>query len=188
MKTSSTRALVIAALGIVINIVLGLLAGMIKIPLLHLDTIGTILVAVVLGPWYGAATGGLTNFVLGVLKDPRDIPFAIVNIAVGIVVGLIARKKGWGLPVSILTGLLLAVICPLIGTPIAIYVYGGLTGDFNDVFFTAMQRAGADIFSSAFLPRIGSNLLDKVLSCALVCWMLRYLPKDLALRHAAHDR
>lgn len=62
----------------------------------------------------------------------------------------------------------MAVVAPAIGTPIAIYVYGGITGDFNDVLFTALKNAGKDIFSAAFIPRITSNIVDKVVSCVLV--------------------
>lgn len=45
--------------------------------------------AVVYGPFFGALTGGLTNVALGIIQNPKNIPFALVNIAVGIVVGLI---------------------------------------------------------------------------------------------------
>ena len=62
-------------------------------PLLFLDTIGTIFVAVVYGPFFGALTGGLTNVALGIIQNPKNIPFALVNIAVGIVVGLIEEWK-----------------------------------------------------------------------------------------------
>ena len=43
--------------------------------------------AVVLGPLAGALTGGLTNVIQGAITNPRDIPFALVNIAVGLIVG-----------------------------------------------------------------------------------------------------
>ncbi|MDU5272828.1 MAG: ECF transporter S component, partial [Finegoldia magna] len=56
----------------------------------------------------------------------------------------------------------------LIGTPIAVFVYGGITGDFNDVFFTALKNSGQTIFSAAFLPRVASNLVDKIITCSIV--------------------
>ena len=90
---NKTYALIFSALGIAINIVLGTVSGILNIPLLFLDTIGTIFTAAVFGPLYGALTGGLTNVIQGILTNPKDIPFALVNIAVGIIVGLIARKK-----------------------------------------------------------------------------------------------
>lgn len=89
---SSTRDMIFASLGIILNLALGTIVSTFQIPLLFLDTIGTILVAVVLGPFAGALTGGLTNVIQGILTNPRDIPFALVNIAIGIIVGMIAKK------------------------------------------------------------------------------------------------
>ncbi|NLY08353.1 MAG: ECF transporter S component [Tissierellia bacterium] len=164
-------------LGIAINIVLGTIAGAINIPLVFLDTVGTIFTAAVFGPWYGALTGGLTNVLQGIISGPKIIPFALVNIAVGIIVGFIARKKEFTLPVSLGTGLLLAVVAPLIGTPIAVYVFGGITGDFNDVFYTWLVQSGQKIFTAAFLPRIASNIVDKIVSCVAVSFLIKRLPE-----------
>lgn len=170
----NTRALTFASVGIAINIVLGTVANMLNIPLLFLDTIGTIFTAVVFGPFYGALAGGVTNLIQGVLTSPKSIPFALVNIAVGLVVGFIAKNKNFNIP----TAIILAVVAPLIGTPISVYVYGGITGDFNDVFFTWLTNTGQQVFTAAFLPRIASNIVDKIVSCALVALILKTLPKQ----------
>lgn len=177
MDKNKTYALIFSSLAIAVNIVLGTVAGMLSIPLVFLDTIGTIFVAAIFGPWYGALTGGLTNVIQGILTNPKDIPFALVNIAVGITVGLIARKYKFGLKTAIITGLILSVVAPLIGTPIATYVYGGITGDINDVFFTWLVQSGQKVFAAAFIPRITSNFVDKILSCVLVSLLIQRLPK-----------
>lgn len=176
---NSTRKLVFSSIGIVINIVLGLVVGMLHIPLLFMDTVGTIFVAVLCGPIYGAAAGALTNVVMGVLKDPREIPFLLVNLVIGLVVGYIAKKRKFDIKTAVVTGIILAVVAPVIGTPIAIYVYGGITGDFNDVFFVMMRNAGSTIFSSAFIPRITSNIIDKIVSCVIVSIVLSKISKQL---------
>lgn len=105
---NNSKKLTFAGISIGINIVLGTIVGWMSIPLLFLDTVGTVLSAVVLGPVYGMAIGGIT-------------------------------------------------------------------GDFNDVFFTALKNAGTDIFSAAFIPRITSNIIDKVISCVLVAISYRRL-------------
>lgn len=175
----NTSAMIFAALGIAINIVLGSVANFLSIPLVFLDTIGTIFTAAIFGPWWGALTGGLTNVVQGVISDPRNIPFALVNIAVGIIVGFIARKYKFNLKTAVITGMILAVVAPLIGTPIATYVYGGITGDFNDVIFTWLVQSGQKIFTAAFIPRIASNIVDKILSSVLVALLIKKLPSNL---------
>ncbi|MFA5577568.1 MAG: CD3073 family putative ECF transporter S component [Tissierellaceae bacterium] len=176
-QRQKTYALVFSSLAIAVNIVLGTVVDMLNIPLLFLDTVGTIFAAAVFGPWYGALTGGLTNLVQGVITNPKLIPFALVNIGVGIIVGLMARKRNFSYSTALLTGLILAVVAPLIGTPIATYVYGGITGDFNDVLFTWLRQSGQGIFTSAFIPRITSNIVDKIASSLLVAFLIERLPK-----------
>ena len=84
--------LAMVPVGIALNIVGGLLASTLKLPV-FLDTIGTILTAAILGPWWGALTGGLSN-VLASLQSPMDAWFAIVNILVGLIVGFASRRFG----------------------------------------------------------------------------------------------
>ncbi len=64
-KKISTLAITYCALCIVINVVFGTLVSKLQIPLIFLDTIGTIFAAELLGPWYGAAVGLLTNVTIG---------------------------------------------------------------------------------------------------------------------------
>lgn len=183
MRNKITYALTLSAIGIVINLVLGIIIGMLNIPLLFLDTLGTIIVAIILGPIYGAATGGLSNIVLGILTNAKSIPFALVNVAVGLIVGLIAYKKKYNIPKAILTGIILSVICPIIGTIISIYCFGGITGDFNDVIFSILKNSGFEIFSAAFIPRITSNIIDKIGSCLIAYYLINKLPKNILVRN-----
>lgn len=175
----STRSMIFASICIVINLVLGTVTQMLQIPLLFLDTIGTILSAAVLGPLAGALTGGLTNVIQGFITNPKDIPFALVNIAIGLIVGFVAKKRGFDLKTAIVTGLVLSIVAPLIGTPIAVLLYGGVTGGGTDLIFAWLLASGQKIFTAAFIPRITGNLIDKIGSCILVSQILRYLPKNI---------
>lgn len=174
----NTKKITFSAMCVVINLVLGMIMGIINIPLLFLDTIGTILGAVVLGPFWGALIGACSNLVLGVISDPTNIPFAFVSIAIGLIVGFISKNKIFDYKKAILTGLLLAIICPLIGTPISIYMFGGLSGSGADLLVAALLKSGQQIFTSAFFPRILSNIIDKPLSCALVVLFISKMPKN----------
>lgn len=176
---SQTKKLTLSGIFIAMNLALGYVVGTLNIPLLFMDTLGTIFGGAILGPVFGMMIGGLTNVVLGLLTNPKDIPFALVNIAIGLVVGLITKKFKFSVLVAVVTGLVLAVVAPLIGTPIAVFLYGGITGDFNDVFFTALKNSGSTIFSAAFLPRIASNLVDKIVSCIIVALSLPTIEKSL---------
>jgi energy-coupling factor transport system substrate-specific component len=171
-------ALVFVPVGIGINIVGGLLATTFKLPI-FLDTIGTILAAAILGPWWGALTGGLTNIIMAI-SNPMDMWFAIVNIAVGLIVGFISLKFGftkWA--VVLIAGVIIAIVAPIIGTIIATYVYGGLTGGGLDIAVAGLMKSGQDIFVAAFIPRVIANFADKLLSVFLVWAVILALPKNL---------
>lgn len=176
---NKTRMMTFIAVGVVANIVLSLIIKTLGIPLLFLDTIGTIFISVVLGPFAGAITGGTTNLVNGVLIGPTEIPFALVNVVVALIVGTIAKKFNFNLRTALVTGLILAVVAPLVGTPIAVFVFSGLTGGTTDIIFAGLRAAGAKIFTAAFIPRIAGNLIDKIISCLLVSMLVSRMPYDL---------
>jgi hypothetical protein len=93
----TTRTIVLMALAIPINIVLGqTVASALKVPI-YLDSIGTILVGVLAGPIAGAATGLLSNLTWTFLLagtpfgSPFAWPFAIVAAVIGFIAGLTGR-------------------------------------------------------------------------------------------------
>lgn len=174
-----TSSITISALGIGLNIILATLGKTFNIPFLFLDTIGTILSGALLGPFFGAITGLITNVITAMVNNPVELPFAIVNMMIGIVVGLIAKKFGFTIKVAILTGILLSVLAPLIGTPIAVSLFGGLAGGSMDILTGWLVKSGQKIFTAAFIPRIMSNLIDKIVSCVIVALIIKKLPNSL---------
>jgi len=164
---------------IAINIVGGLLATSLKLPI-FLDSIGTMLSAVLLGPWLGALTGLLSNVLQGLMTDPVNIPFGIVNAVIGLVVGYIALKRGFTDYITpLIVGLILAIVAPLIGTPIAVYLFGGVTGGGIDLLYAVFMHQEMGIFTSAFLARVPANLADKLLSAYLIMFIVRKLPPNM---------
>ena len=91
-----TRVIVLIPIAIAINIILGqTVSAALKVPI-YLDSIGTILVAVLAGPIAGAITGGLANLIWTyVLPAPFHsdyaAPFFIVAVAIGPVAGIAGR-------------------------------------------------------------------------------------------------
>jgi energy-coupling factor transport system substrate-specific component len=174
-----TFILTLIPVAIVINIVGGMLAGALKLPI-FLDSIGTMLSAVLLGPWLGALTGLLSNVFQGLLTDPVSIPFGLVNAVIGIVVGFLAKSRGFTDYVTpLLAGLILAILAPIIGAPIAVYLFGGVTGGGIDILYAMFMHQDMGIFKSAFLARIPANLLDKLLSAYLIMFIVRKLPPTM---------
>jgi hypothetical protein len=93
----TTRTIVLMALALPINIVLGqTVASALKLPI-YLDSIGTILVGVLAGPIAGATTGLVSNLTWTFLLagtpfgSPFAWPFAIVAAVIGFIAGLVGR-------------------------------------------------------------------------------------------------
>ena len=90
-KEFTTRTLVFIPIAIAINIAIGELVVRLKLPV-YLDSIGTVLVGAIAGPWAGALTGGLANLIWG-LFNPYAAPFFYVAAVIGLLAG-IAGKRG----------------------------------------------------------------------------------------------
>lgn len=94
-KEFSTRTLVLIPIAIAINIAIGQLVFYLKLPI-YLDSIGTVLVGALVGPWAGAVTGGLANLLWGVVPPPlqnaNSVPFFYVSIVIGLMAGFFGKQ------------------------------------------------------------------------------------------------
>ena len=175
MKNRKVYVTAFCGVAVAMNIVLGIITSALGIPL-YLDTLGTVLTAAILGPVPGIIVGALSNIITGLIYSVSDIPFCLVNMAVGLVVGLVAKKFKFTFVSALLCGLALSFICPAIGTPIGIFVYGGLNGTFSDVLVMSLVQGGQTIFQASFLRNVGSNLIDKVGTCIIAWGLIRVMP------------
>ncbi len=168
-KDFSTLTLALMAVAIVLNIVLGQLVSLLKLPI-FLDSIGTVLVALLAGPWAGGLTGLLTNLIWGLISDPVAVAFAPVAMIIGIVAGLCAKyglfKKWWQ---AILSGAIITVALSFVAIPIRVYMFGGVTGSGADFVVAYLLATGKDLFSAVLITVISNNLIDKVVT-ALLAW------------------
>ena len=103
----------------------------------------------------------------------------LVSIAIGLITGFAFRKINFTFVNAILIGVVTGIVAPLIGTPIGIAVYGGLTGTVSDVAVMFLKQSGASIFTASFIPKLFNNLLDKIGSIILVYLLVIALPKNL---------
>ena len=175
MKNRKVYVTAFCGVAVAMNIVLGIITSALGIPL-YLDTLGTVLSAAILGPLPGIIVGALSNIITGLIYSVSDIPFCLVNMAVGLGVGLVAKKFKFDWIQALIVGLVLSVLCPAIGTPIGIFVYGGLNGTFSDVLVMSLVQGGKSIFQASFLRNIASNLIDKVGTCLIGCALIKAMP------------
>jgi hypothetical protein len=90
----SSTALALIPLAIAINIAVGQLVVTTRVLPVYLDSIGTVLVGALLGPWLGLLTGALSNVIWTLTGLPNSniaIWFAYVAAIIGLIAGFAGR-------------------------------------------------------------------------------------------------
>ncbi|MGL4764861.1 MAG: ECF transporter S component [Aeromonas sp.] len=167
---------------IAINMVAGQAVSMLKQPI-FLDSIGTVLCAILAGPWMAIATGLLTNLLWGLLTGPIAAAFAPVAMMIGLSAGLLARA-GWfnNLPRVVVSSVVITLALTLVAIPIRSYLFGGATGSGADFVVAYLHAMGSDLQESVAVTVLGTNLLDKLLTVLIAWGLVRRLPQR-TLRH-----
>jgi energy-coupling factor transport system substrate-specific component len=162
-----------------LNIVGGYIAKTLQLPI-FLDMIGTMVTAVVLGPWWGALVGAVTNIVGSFISGPIGLPFAVVNVAGGLVWGY-AHRAGWMKNTGgfFATQLLVALVSSMFAVPIYIFIFGGATGHFSDLMTAAFVGMGANLITSVFSSNILVSLADKIIAGYVGLAIIDALPENL---------
>ena len=189
----TTPRLILIALGAALNIAIGTIVYLVKLPI-YLDSIGTVLIALLLAPdrmaafvcawaagWVGLAVSGLINLFL-----PW---FAITDFAIAVVAGLFAgagtavfrarplRGIAFGTRVA-LFGLALGVVSALISVPIVIYVFGGVTGSGSAFLVAFFLKIGLSLPAAATLSGLVLDPIDKILQVLFAALLYRATPAE----------
>lgn len=182
----TTRAFVLIPVAIGLNVVGGTLTRVLKIPL-FLDVIGTVLLAIIAGPWVALVAGVSTNIVLGITTSPSTAFFAVVQAGIALVAGYMATR-GWfkitdtiGYVRLFVAGVILAIVATLTATPIQVIVLGGFSGAGQDAAVGALLATGSSIVEAVFATQFTIDIFDKLLAVAIAYSVAvqipeRYLP------------
>ena len=165
-----------------LNIVGGYINTILNLPI-FLDMIGTMVTAVILGPWWGALVGAITNIVNSFISGPISLPFALCNVVGALVWGYANQwgwmKKQWSF---FLTNVAVAFFVSLTAVPIYVFIFGGATGHFADVMTAAFLAMGQNLIVSVFSSNILVSLADKIISGYVGLAIIEALPENLTSR------
>jgi energy-coupling factor transport system substrate-specific component len=189
----TTSRLILIALGAALNCSIGAIVYLLKLPV-FLDSIGTILIALLLAPdrmaafvcswasgWIGLAVSGLIN--------PFLPWFALTDVAISVVAALLivgAAKTFRERPLNsapfigqmLLCGVVLGVVSAVVSVPVVVYLFGGVTGSGSALVVAVFLKAGQHLMSAAMLSGLASDPLDKILQVLIAALLYRATPSE----------
>ena len=181
-KDFNTMTWVLIPVAIAINIAIGQIVLLLKLPV-YLDSIGTVLVAAVCGPWAGALTGALSNTIWGIAIDPNALPWWPVALFIGLVAGLCANaglfKSWWKV---VVTGFLVALTAATVSTPIAVYLYGGITASGSSFITAYLLQTGQGVLQAVFSTNFLVEPVDKITTAMLAFAIVQGLSRRFVAR------
>ena len=192
-----TYQICLIALAIVMNVIGGQIALALRLPI-YLDSIGTIMIGALLGPWCGLIPGLLGGLIMAFTGDIYSLYFAPVGMIVGFMSGL-AHTGFSGLrgganistvkDAAIMIGRAFVISLP--GTVVSAFIctvlFGGVTSSGSAIlvqFLAAKTPLG--LTASIVLVQFLTDFCDRAVSLALVMAMVRVLPVSIKQRLAAN--
>ncbi len=161
-KRWQTYALMIVC--VLLNLIGRYIATTLQLPF-WLDAIGTLIVAIELGPVCGAICGALLNIILG-FWEAKTFAYVIVSICIGVSAGIFfSKSKNFSvfrvLSFAIFTGFLSVIL----STTLSLRLYNGRTGNiWGDGLIDMISRDVNVPLVCSFLGDAFVNVPDKVLS------------------------
>lgn len=181
-KDFSTMTWVLIPVAIAINIAIGQIVVTLKLPV-YLDSIGTVLVAVICGPWAGALTGTLSNMIWGLTIDPNAFPWFPVAFFIGLVSGLMANagwfKSWWKV---VVTGFVVALTAAIVSTPISVYLFGGITASGSSFITAYLLQTGQGVVQAVLSTGFLVEPVDKITTAMLAFAIIQGLSKRFVAR------
>lgn len=181
-KDFNTMTWVLMPVAIAINMAVGQIVATLRLPV-YLDSIGTVLVGVLCGPWAGALTGALANTILGLTINPDFLPWWPVAFIIGLVSGICAHyglfKSWWGV---VVTGFLIALAAAISSVPISLIVYGGITTGGTGLLTAYLVETGRGIVQAVFASSFLVEPVDKITTAMLAFAIIQGLSKRFIAR------
>ncbi|HJB69027.1 MAG TPA: ECF transporter S component [Candidatus Fournierella excrementigallinarum] len=177
-KKIERLTLFLIPIGVAVNLVgFQLFAIMLKLPL-SMDSIGTIVVGTLCGPWAGAIVGFLSNLV-NCITDPTAIFFAPLNIVFGVIAGFMGKKGAFdSFAKALVTSPFYSVIGGL-GGALTTYLAFGLDFDagwLSVVLGIPLYEAGMPKLLAIAVVRLISDVPDKIIACMFSFLIIMALP------------
>jgi energy-coupling factor transport system substrate-specific component len=166
------------ALAVCINLIGGQIALMFRLPI-YLDSIGTMLIGALCGPLYGMLPNLLSGMIFGMTTDVYSLYYAPVGMIVGLMSGLVWKKRSagaWWLPLAALG---ITIPGTLLSSTITALLFGGITSSGSTILVQLLAKTPLSMTASVFIVQIITDYVDRVISLILVIRLLNVLPESM---------
>ena len=170
-KTVNVKNITLISMGIALNVVGAFIALNLRLPI-YLDSIGTILIACMLGPKYAVITGVGGSLVSGMTFDIYSLYFAPVQITTGYLAGLMYKK-------DMLKGVKTPLGTFILSATIAAFLFGGVTSSGSSYIVQILSHFNVPIVVGVFVTQVFTDYADKFLAVVLVGIVVNSMPKAL---------
>lgn len=177
-KNISAFKICLIAFAVCINYVGGQIALLLKLPI-YLDSIGTVFVAAMLGPFYGMLPNTLSGLLMGMTIDVYSLYYAPVGIILGFVTGLVYKKYhpvNWKiLPAAVL----ITVPSTIVSACITAFLFGGITSSGSSILVQILSKTPLGLTGSCFVVQFVTDYADRAVCLFVVALLLKALPSRL---------
>ena len=181
-KINSVYKICLIALAVVINIVGGNIALWLHLPI-YLDSMGTILIAILLGPFYGMLPNVLSGFIFGLTTDIYSLYYAPVGIMLGFMTGMIVKdQKKTSVRHLALQALWISIPVSLLSACITTALFGGITSSGSTVLVQLLAKTPLGLMGSCFVVQFVTDYIDRLISLWLMMMVIQKLPSSILMR------
>ena len=197
----TTPRVVLIALCAALNFALGSIVFLIKLPI-YLDSIGTILCALLMAPrrsiaFICAALAGLiSSCIAGLLINPFLPWFALTDVAIALVSAFVTARgavffRTQPIPVGMFAvrvisyGVVTGIVAAVVSAPVVAYLFGGVTGSGSALVVAYFLKTGQQLMNATLLSGLTAEPIDKSLQVLLAVLLYRVTPGEfIDLVHA----
>jgi energy-coupling factor transport system substrate-specific component len=190
----TTPRLIAIALCAALNFAVGSIVYLVKLPI-YLDSIGTILCALLIYPDRNAAfvcafiAAMISTVITTLFINPFLIWFSGTEVAIALIAAFVIARGGevfrarplpalqFGLRV-VLYGVLTGVVAAAISAPVVAYLFGGVTGSGSAFLVAFFLKSGEHLMTAVLHSGFTADPIDKILQVLFAALLFRATPAD----------
>jgi energy-coupling factor transport system substrate-specific component len=186
--------LIAIALCAALNVAVGSVVYLVKLPI-YLDSIGTILCALLIYPDRSAAfvcsllAAMISTTITTIFINPFSMWSSGTEVAIALVAAFVVGrgdKVFRARPVPILQfcitvllfGILAGTVAAVVSAPVVAYIFSGVTGSGSALLVAIYLKAGEHLMTAVLHSGLTSDPIDKILQVLFAALLLRATPAD----------